>query len=158
MSYSDVLHILLTTSVLCVSCLSSAVFVFVAVYFPAGDHCWHTGLHYLPRGEVFYLMHGCVCQYDTTVYDSFILFQYFAHAVFFSFHLFLCFYISFFFSIVSVEPAYHPFKCCSCCSLCCEVFSICCSVHALVLFFSTLLTPLFLPPFSCSSVSLSATR
>lgn len=29
----------------------SAVFVFVGVYFPAGDHCRSAGLHYLPRGK-----------------------------------------------------------------------------------------------------------
>ncbi len=41
-----------------ISCLSSAVFDVVALYFPAGNHRWCAGLHYLPRG-----MSVCMCLY-----------------------------------------------------------------------------------------------
>lgn len=34
-----------------ISRVPSTVFVLVALYFPAGDHCRGSGLHYLPRGE-----------------------------------------------------------------------------------------------------------
>lgn len=147
--------ILLTTSVLCASCPSSAVFVSVAVYFPAGDHRWCSGLHYLPRGEVFYLS-----QHYTIVCNSVIISQYryflmnrsccfffFPHI---SKHFFTWLYMRFFFSIMSLNLFMTHLNA--------AVAALSVVKSSLYAVFPTLLTLLFLPTFSCSSVFLSATR
>lgn len=105
----------------------STVFVFVGVYFPAGDHCWSAGLHYLPRGK---------CTFCLEVFGSFsLMWHNFLHLsnttkLFSSFSILHQFYLSFF---------------CSSFSICCCIPSACCPVQSYPLYcFHTLLI-LFLP-------------
>lgn len=108
-----------------------AVFGLIALYFPAGSHCWCAGLRKLPRGEVFSFR-----LYNNMFFNLLIV----SYVHFASFHKPILDLNSL--SVLCLSLITHKIWCC--CTLCCA----CLSVHVVDLCrFSIFLTPLFLLPF-----------
>lgn len=132
--------ILLLIQLLC----PSTVFVLVALYFPAGDHCRGSGLHYLPRGDRVFFNINAFGSFSVMwprspnfliLSNTILSFQ----IVLFLFHP----------ASVLFKPS-PSVKCCSCCRICFDILSACCPLPSYPLYcFHTLLislSPLFLTP------------